>query len=740
MKILLINPSGGYPHEFPPLGILSIASVLKNEGHAVGFFDEGAFHRDNMALFDYVREFSPDVFGISLYTSNIVETFKTVSILRSIIPKSTIVVGGPHATVLPERTMFECRDIDFLICGEGELTAKELIESLQGKLDVHQVKGLYFREKEAIVKTGQREFIADLDTIPNPDHDFVARFSYSYGVLRAGKKVATIMSSRGCPFDCSFCAAKAVWRRSFRRRSPENVAAEIELLINNYGYDEIYFMDDLFAVDRNWLDKLYVDMKKRSILVPWKCLGRVDLLSFADYQKMADNGCYLIQFGVESGDDDILKDINKKINTDQVRKAFAEAKKARLNTYGFFIVGHNMDTYETILKTIYLARYLNPDFVSFFASVPFPGTKLHDALPEHVKYNWNLIRYTSYWQDKMPVQLCQVDSQDLRKFELQAHTAVYVTASYFINMLFGLRRKRILFWKLLMFFVQLKQRLFFSIKGTWILARFRNLDLTSHLRKKSFSDFWIHRFSLIDISDEVKHHIGERVQFYGTMQKAISSFNAANILGVGCGTIIDSHHLSLKHPDLHFIATDKSPEAVKIAAKIGTLMGTRTKILVDDEESMQFDRNQFDIVFSQGLLGYSGTPERLLMEQMRVLKQDGCLIVSVPQKYNLYTVYKHRRMREGIWEHGWEQEFSYMDLKRMGHNLGLETVAVSSYGYGYKQDYGFSIIPRILRSAANSSNPLVAGPGRILVEILYMVERKFGHFFMQNITVVYRKK
>ncbi|MCK9418513.1 MAG: cobalamin-dependent protein [Nitrospirae bacterium] len=740
MKILLINPSGGYPHEFPPLGILSIASVLKNEGHAVKFFDEGALQRDKMTLLDYIKEFNPNVLGLSLYTSNIVATFKTISTLRSLCPTSTIIVGGPHATVLPERTLLECKDIDFLICGEGELTTKELIESLQGKRDIHQVKGLYFREKESIIKTEQREFIVDLDTIPIPDHDFLDRFSYSYGVLRVGKKVATIMSSRGCPFDCSFCAAKAVWRTSFRRRSPENVADEIELLINTHGHDEIYFMDDLFAVDKNWLNKLYAAMKKRAITVPWKCLGRVDLLTLADYQKMADNGCYLIQFGVESGDDDILIDINKKINTDQVRKAFAEAKQARLNTYGFFIVGHKLDTYETILKTIYFARYLKPDFVSFFASVPFPGTKLYDSLPEHAKYNWDLIRYTSYWQEKMPVQLCAVDTQDLRKFELQAHTAVYVTASHLINILFGRRQKRIMVWKLLMFFNHLMQRLIFSIRGTWILARFQNLDLTSHIRKKSFSTYWRHHFSLADTSDAVKRHILDRAPFYDVIQKAIKSTQATNVLGVGCGTAIDSHHLSLVHPQVLFFSTDKSPETVAVATKIGAVLGSRAKVFVDNAESMQSKQDQFDIVFNQGLLEYYKTTDRLMIEQLRVLKPRGYLIVDVPQKYNLYTVFKHRRMREGIWEHGWEQEFSYGDLKRIGRNLGLEIVNVSAHGYGYKQDYGFSSLPRTVRRAADSYNPLVAGPGRIVFKILSILERYFGHYFMQNITVVYRKK
>jgi len=473
MKILLINPSGGYTHEYPPLGLLYIASVLRDSGHEVGFFDEGAKSKMGLSLLDYTARFNPDACGIAAYTTNISETFKKISLIKKQIPKCVMIVGGPHATVLPERTLEECKDIDYLVCGEGENTTKELLDTLQNNGDVLSVAGLYFRIDGNIQKTPPRELIKDLDSIPFPMYELIEDFQYVFDSLKISKKLATLMTSRGCPYDCTFCAAKAVWRGSFRRRSPENVIQEIKLLIEKYGYDELYFMDDLFAVNKRWLEKFYTLKQENLINVPWKCLGRVDLLAYEDYKKMADGGCYLIQFGVESGDDKILEDINKKMTTLQAAAAFSQARAAGLNTYAFFIIGHRLDTYETILKTINFAKKLCPDFLSFFCLVPFPGTQLHDLIPEESKYDWSRLMYSDWGRDLPPIQLSSVDSKDLLAFEQQAYAKVYVSMSYVLkNIIFSKSRKKLLCIKCKMVVRHLISMLRHLVKGTWIFSRF----------------------------------------------------------------------------------------------------------------------------------------------------------------------------------------------------------------------------------------------------------------------------
>lgn len=740
MKVLLINPSAGYIHEYPPLGLLYIASVLRDAGHEVNFFDEGARSKKNLSLFDYALQFNPDVCGIAVYTTNVFETFKKISLLKKHIPTCTMIVGGPHATILPERTLYECGDIDYLVCGEGENTTKELLSVLQDNGNVSEVNGLYFRDNGIIHKTPPRDLIKDLDSIPFPMYELIEDFQYTFDVLQVGKKLATVMTSRGCPYDCAFCAAKAVWRGSFRRRSPENVIKEIKWLIDKYGYDELCFMDDLFAVNKGWLEKFYVLKNENAIKSPWKCLGRVDLLSFEDYKKMAESGCYLIQFGVESGDNRILKDINKNITTFQVKKAFYEARHAGLNTYGFFIVGHRLDTYETILKTINFAKSLSPDFVSFFCMVPFPGTKLYDFVPEANKYEWARLMYSGWGRNLLPIQLSAVDSKDLLVFEGQAHTKVYANVLYVLkNIILSRSRTKLYRLKCKIFAWHFVSKLINLVKGTWIFSRFRGIDLTDYVEVEAFMSIWKEWLKRDDLENEFKWHIEERKNFFIILEKYLKTSKAANVLEIGCGTAIDSHYLSKSFGDIAFWASDISKEAVEVARKTGEMLGSKVNLIVADVETMRFDDGFFDLVFSQGVMEHFKDPLPAMKEQARVLKTGGYLVVDVPQKFNPYTIYKHRRLKEGIWPCGWESEFSFRDLKKLGSKLNLDVIDVGSEGYGYFQDYGFSLVPLILKYLKQKKS-FISPISSFFLKILAVIEKRYGHYFMQNITVVYKKK
>lgn len=740
MKILLINPSGGYTHEYPPLGLLYIASVLRDSGHEVGFFDEGARSKKGLSLFDHAARFNPDVCGIAVYTTNVLETFKTISLLKKHAPTCTMIVGGPHATVLPERTLYECDDIDYLVCGEGENTTKELLSVLQDNGNVSEVNGLYFRDNGNIHKTPPRDFIRDLDSIPFPMYELIEDFQYTFDALKVGEKLATLMTSRGCPYDCAFCAAKAVWRGSFRRRSPENVIKEIRLLIDKYGYDELYFMDDLFAINRGWLEKFYALKHENAVDVPWKCLGRVDILSFEDYKKMAESGCYLIQFGVESGDNRILKDINKNITTFQVRKAFYEARKAGLNTYGFFIVGHRLDTYETILKTINFSKSLSADFISFFCMVPFPGTKLYDFVPETDKYEWSRLMYSGWGRDFLPVQLSTVDSKDLLAFESQATTKVYATLLYVLkNIILSKSRIKLLRRKCKTFVWHFASKLSNLAKGTWIFSRFRGIDLTDYVEAEAFMPIWNEWLKRNDFENEINWHIEERKNFFNLLEKYLKTSKAANVLEIGCGSAIDSHYLSKNFDNVTFWASDISKEAIKVARKTGEMLGSKVNLVVADVEAMRFDDGSFEVVFSQGVMEHFKDPLPAMKEQIRVLKTDGFLVVDVPQKFNPYTLYKHRRLKEGIWEYGWESEYSFRELKELGDKLDLEVIDVGSYGYGHFKDYGFSLIPFILKRLKRKKS-FISTISSFLLNMLAVIENRYGHYFMQNITVVYKTK
>lgn len=739
MKVLIINPSGGYTHEYPPLGLLYIASTLRLDGHEVGFFDAGARRPDGTTLMQYIDSFRPDVCGVAVYTTNVVTTFETIrEIKRSTGCK--IVVGGPHATVLPERTMFECAEIDYLVCGEGELTFRDLLRCMASSCDISTVAGLYYRGPDGLTASNApREFIEDLDTIPLPAYDLITDFGYTFDVIKVGRKLGTIMTSRGCPYDCAFCAAKAVWRRSFRRRSPASVVDEMILLRDKYGYDEIYFMDDLFAVNRKWLDEFYALLEARNVRMPWKCLGRVDLLGYEDYLKMARHGCYLIQFGVESGDNTVIADIGKGINTYQVRQAFSEARRAGLNTYGFFILGHRLDTYESALKTIYFARDLTPDFVSFFCMVPFPGTKLYAMLPDDLKYDWSKIMYSGWGRGLPPIKLSAVDPKDLLKLEWEAHIKVYTSPAYVVrNILLPRRLTQLRRLKIKAFALHFSAYIYNRLRGRWAFARFGRMDLTGALDKDSFKFIWKDWKKITDFGAALDNRRKERPVFLDVLRRAIKESGARSVLEIGSGTALDTHILALEFPDVEFHASDISAEAVELGEAIGKSVGSSVKFTVADAASLPYKDGEFDMVFSQGVMEHFRDPMPALREQARVLRGGGTLIVDVPQKYNPYTLFKHARIREGIWPYGWESEFSAGELKGIGRTLGVRLTAMTGYGYGFFQDYGFSLPVYLLKAVAEKGGVLGAA-SKAALKGLSLIERAFGQYFLQNIVATFKK-
>lgn len=422
MKVLFINPHGYGMNEYPPLGMLYVASAARENGHEVDIYDVGVSNFDEALKYTKDKQF--DVIAFSLYTTNLLDTYKFI---EKIHRGHTIIVGGPHATALPEQTMKDCYFIDYLVCGEGEETFVEILSNISENRNIENIKGVYYRKDKQIIKTDPRPYIENLDDIPIPTWDILEKYKYPMDMVVRGKKVMSIITSRGCPYNCSFCC-KAVFGRKYRRRSPKNVVREIKYLKEIHEVDELYFVDDLFAFDKQWLNKFYEELEKEQLSIPWKCLGRVDLLEYEDFKKMQEHGCYVIEFGIESGSSKILRDIHKNITTEQARNAVKEAKRAGLAVHTFWIFGHRLDTEETIKETINLASEINSDFVSFFVLVPFPGTNVYEYVPDDLRYCWDRIGY--YHDQTIPISICNVSSERLLKLENEAFSNYFLRFKY----------------------------------------------------------------------------------------------------------------------------------------------------------------------------------------------------------------------------------------------------------------------------------------------------------------------
>lgn len=472
MKIALINLRDGVSkNEYPQLGLLYLASIARQKGHTVDFLDATAKHQTIEGILKELKGLKPDICGLSLYTGGLQVQYKFIKDVKAHFPDCIILVGGPHATALPERTMEECEGIDYLMFGEGEITFAEFIEAVQQNKTNECIDGVCYRLDGKIVKNRPRELIADLDFISFPAYDLIYKRDYQYHnrKMEVGRRIAAMVSSRGCPWSCTFCYKETFGTR-YRRRSVDNVIAEIRLLIQNYGVDDVTFVDDLFAVNRKWLKEFCQKLKLSDINIHWKCLARVDTLTKDDMVMMKEHGCYGIEFGVESGNEEVLKDINKKITVQQVRRIFIAAKEVGLMTSAYFIFGNRLDTKEAILQTMELAKEIKPDFCGFAVLLPFPGTKLYQMLGEDIKYKWEI--FVSYYGDKHSISLCSLSTEDLQSFGKQASAEYYGRIRYlFDNILSSTHHLKIKAYQILFFGFFLLQNILLKIRNRSIFHR-----------------------------------------------------------------------------------------------------------------------------------------------------------------------------------------------------------------------------------------------------------------------------
>jgi len=377
MKILLIYPryreissslSRILENKIPPLGLLYIGSALRDKGHEVKIIDAEEKNLNLEQLGELGKDYEPQVIGISTTTPAFRRARETAKYLKSILPNISVVFGGPHLASFPKISL-EFEEIDYGIVGEGEITICELIEALEKKQNPEKIKGIVFRKNNQIIQTEPREMIQNLDEISLPAWDLIDIKKYQ-GMM-SKKAFATMISSRGCPYNCFWCDPEGRFGKTFRGRSANNILEEIELLYNQYQIKEILFYDDTFTVDRERIVELCNKIIAKNWKLIWECRTRVNLVDEELIKLMAKAGCYRIRFGVESGNDEILKFVRKNITKDQVRKAFFWSKKYKIETFAYFMLGLPTETEQTVQETVNFAMELKPDYAMFSPTLVF---------------------------------------------------------------------------------------------------------------------------------------------------------------------------------------------------------------------------------------------------------------------------------------------------------------------------------------------------------------------------------
>jgi len=426
VRVALLSPKWNQlVNSYPSLGLAYLAAVLERAGHQVAVFDLGLDPQRPLA--DEVHDilaFEPALIGMTSMTSAYHSVEKTVCLLRAATP-ATMVIGGPHATVFPERTLRELPAVDYLVYGEGEETLLELMDVLEGRRAASEVAGLVYRQDGQVIKNRERPLIPDLDALPLPARHLFQLERYPL-YASDGERMLTVLSSRGCPYNCSYCF-KGIVGRTYRQRSPESLIAELKLLIATYGIRHYYFIDDLFALDLKRLNRLTDLMLAEKLDIHWQCLASVDRVTPEILQKMADAGCQEIHYGIESGNQAILDAIGKKITLDQARQAIRWTTDAGILAKGYFMLGLPGDTEETMEQTIAFAASLDLHQAMFSLTTPFPGTRLWDELAarrpetEFTQDFSKAFYYNSYTEEIAPfLNVSEVSDERLSRLARQA--------------------------------------------------------------------------------------------------------------------------------------------------------------------------------------------------------------------------------------------------------------------------------------------------------------------------------
>lgn len=405
MRVLLINPPKlntittnvpeliddekeiGY---VPPIGLLYVASMAEYISDCkVEVLDAVVEKTSYQKLEQIIKEARPDVVGIYALTFTLLDVIQTAKIVKKINNNIHISLGGPHVAIFPEETI-NIPEVDSIVLNEGEYVFAELLTVLKEKGDLSSVSGLMFKKNGIPVFTGTRDYIENLDLLRQPARHLLPIKKY-WSILSETGPITSVISSRGCPYKCNFCDRPNLGKK-FRFRSAENIAEELETC-KSMGIKFFIFYDDTFTVSKERVYEICSKIIKRKLNIKWDIRARVDSVDENILRSLKEAGCVGIHFGVESGNEVILKNLNKGITLDEAERAFRLAKKYGLKTLGYFMLGNPGETKKQMFETIKFARMINPDYIHISLFTPFPGTPIYDLGLERG------ILKRDYWKD-----------------------------------------------------------------------------------------------------------------------------------------------------------------------------------------------------------------------------------------------------------------------------------------------------------------------------------------------------
>lgn len=429
-----------------PLGLLYVAGALKKDPAAeVEILDAALENLSDEQLKKEVLARKPGIVGITATTFTLVDALNAAKAVKEADAAIHVCIGGPHTSVYPLETI-ELPPVDSIVIGEGEESFPELARRLAAGESLEGLAGVWFKAGGKVVRNGPCRFIQDLDAIPFPARELVEYKRYR-SVIGEDFPTTTIISSRGCPFNCLYCYQ--AFGRKYRARSVDNILGEIKACLA-LGIGEFWFFDDNFTVDRARALELCRALTAAKIRISWHIRTRVDLLDEELLAALRAAGCKRMFIGIESGVEKTLKTLRKNIDLGKARKVLALIKKHGFETYLDFMIGSPGETKEDILKTIAFAVELDPDYVQFAVTTPYPDTDLYNLGFEKkafIKDHWREFAANPV-KDFKPVLLNEyLSNEELRALLDLAYKRFYMRPGYILKRLFRVRSASELFFK-----------------------------------------------------------------------------------------------------------------------------------------------------------------------------------------------------------------------------------------------------------------------------------------------------
>ncbi len=381
MKILLVNPNTGYYTRAlsNPLGLLSIGTFLKQEGHDVKIYDRCV---DKKSLNAVIKSFKSDIVGVSVMSSRgLKDAIKISKVIKSM---GKIVVWGGQLPSMQIKLVLENDYVDIVSFGEGEETWKELAYCVENNIDYSTLKGIAFKLGRDIVINPCREF-SDLKDMPVSEWTMLDVPKYMQTYLGC-QKMMYIYSSKGCPCKCAFCSNVNFHKSTHRKRPNEYVIKEIKYLIENNGLDGVFFSDELWCTKKSDMVDFCSRVKENNMEFHWGVQLRIGMLDEEDYQMMYDAGCRWIFFGIESGSDEMLKRIHKNIDKSAIKPTMDSLRKIGITSICSFIIGFPNETAEQLRETVELIKDINANLTPIYHFTPLPGTELFDEMVALKRY------------------------------------------------------------------------------------------------------------------------------------------------------------------------------------------------------------------------------------------------------------------------------------------------------------------------------------------------------------------